>query len=77
LLSISYGAPRKAQDAIRARLKQDLAESSSHLFCISRRTALVAAEMFLAVGGKHTSLKKQATSFQPRPGSERDLAAPF
>src|SRR4029077_2371841 len=76
-LSISSAASRKAQNAIRARFKQNMPEPFTDFFCIFRGATLFAPEMLLAVGGKHTTFKKQATSSQPRPGSERDLATPF
>jgi hypothetical protein len=58
LLSISNAASRKAQDAIRARLKKNLAESPPDFFWIFCGAALFAPEMLFAVWRKHARLQE-------------------
>src|SRR5580704_11127511 len=76
-LTASNGTPRQAQNPVRTRFYQDLAEPHAELFGLFRASAQFLAHKFLSVGGKNASLQSQLAILSSRPGTKWNLAASF
>ncbi len=78
LLALSNGPSREAQNPVRTRLEQICGNFAAERHGRVRRIARsrsVSADAFLAVGGKHASIKDQFSVLEPAPCTKRKPTA--